>query len=308
VLKSFWHRTVIGLLSLGGLICGSAQAALVTFDDLTLAPESYWNGPDPAGANYPDPWGGSLPVAVGSFTSGTMAFNNSFNANYASWGGFAYSNTSDQTTPGYMNQFSAITGTGHGPGADNYGVAFGYTSFSAFPTLGDLEGLPNMSLPTGAEILGAFVTNTTYATLSMRNGDQFAKKFGGASGTDADWFQLTAYGVDAAGNVLPDTSELYLADYRFATSAQDYILDKWTFLDLSPLKDAARIYFNVTSSDVGNWGMNTPGYFAIDDISYTTSTAPVPEPGSLLLALIGGGALVYSRYRRRTTGATGPLP
>ena len=42
---------------------------------------------------------------------------------------------------------------------------------------------------------GAYFTNTTYTALSMLNGDGFAKQFGGASGTDADWYNITIEGL-----------------------------------------------------------------------------------------------------------------
>jgi hypothetical protein len=37
---------------------------------------------------------------------------------------------------------------------------------------------------------GVYVTNTTYAYNSMRDGDMFAKKFGGPTGNDPDWYKL----------------------------------------------------------------------------------------------------------------------
>jgi hypothetical protein len=43
--------------------------------------------------------------------------------------------------------------------------------------------------PTPVTVTGAYFTNTTYAALSMLSGDSFAKKFGGASGDDPDWFK-----------------------------------------------------------------------------------------------------------------------
>ena len=99
-MAGFWHFWL-----------SPAWAELVDFDDLPLAPNSHWNGPDPAGTDEPDPFGGPLPVKVGSFTSGGVKFGNEYNTNYDSWGGFAYSNQTDNTTPGFGNQFSAFTGT-----------------------------------------------------------------------------------------------------------------------------------------------------------------------------------------------------
>ncbi len=257
-----------------------ATADTADFDDLTLSPGTYWNGPDPGGVDVPDPWGAPLSIKVGSFQSGNIAFVNRHNQNYGSWDGFAYSNTTDTTTADYTN-YSAYTGSGYGPGDDNYALAYGHVEGLDPSDTAQLQLLPYIELPAGASIGSAYITNSTYAALSMRDGDDYTKQFGGASGDDPDWFKLSAYGTDAAGTPLAGSVDFYLADYRFVDNGLDYIVDEWTLVDLSPLAGAKRVYFNSTSSDVGEFGMNTPGYFAIDNIEFAT----VPEPGTLALLL-----------------------
>jgi len=277
------------LLALGAIGGTSRGEIVVDFEDLTpttlyTGPGGgyYWKGPASNAHDEPDPWGGTQ--RVGTFQSRGVAFVNRYNATYDSWSGFAYSNTTDTTTAGYTNQFSAYAGSGRGPGNDNYGVAFGYLD-SLNPNDADqLQKLPWIELPVGYYVQSAYVTNTTYAALSMLNGDSFAKKFGGPSGNDPDWFKLSVYGTDASGTPLGNSVELYLADYRFSNNAQDYIVSEWTLLDLSPLSGARRLYFNLSSSDVGLWGMNTPGYFAIDNLTLSE----VPEPSAFVL-LCGAG-------------------
>ncbi len=269
---------------------------VATFDDLSLDAESAWRGPAPNGTVVQGPYGD---VMQGSFESNGVVFENSAELTYGSWSGFAYSNTTDTTTAGYRNQFSAFPGSARS--GENYGLAFGYAELTGNPptNVGRLLGLPHFSLPAGAGIAGMFVTNTTYAALSMLTGDGFAKKFGGASGDDPDWFKLTAYGADAAGAVLSASVDFYLADYRFADDSLDYIVDDWRYMDLSALAGARTIFFNVSSTDLGVFGMNTPGYFAVDDVQYTIADAAVPEPSSLVLASLGAivlGALARRRY------------
>jgi hypothetical protein len=112
----------------------------------------------------------------------------------------------------------------------------------------------------GYQLTGAFITNTTYAYLAMRDGDAFAKKFGGPAGTDPDWFRLDIVGVRAD---LTKTAavEFYLADFRDADSAQDYLLNEWRWVDLSQLGKVVALEFALSSTDVG-----TPYYFALDSI------------------------------------------
>ena len=114
------------------------------------------------------------------------------------------------------------------------------------------------------------ITNTTYAALSMVHGDDFAKKFGGETGDDPDFFLLTIEGVDAADSSV-GTVEFYLADFRFADNSKDYIVEDWTTVDLSAISAAVELKFSLTSSDVGSFGMNTPTYFAADNVLLRSS-------------------------------------
>ena len=245
------------LLTLALVIPPSVYAGTATFDDLALEPNSYWNGSD----------------GSGGFASGGAAFENYYNADWSSWDGWAYSNMTDTTTPGTDNQYSAIAGAGAG-GSSNYGVAYdGGAWGNASP--------PNISFASESYVYGANFTNTTYAALSMRDGgDGFAKKFGGDSGNDPDWFLLTIEGFDE-DDVSSGTVGFYLADYRSADNADDYILDTWKWVDLTSLGYVKKLEFSLTSSDVGDWGMNTPAYFAMDDLD------AVPVPGAAWLLLSG---------------------
>ena len=132
-----------------------ADSVVVTFDDVSLAPNSYFNGPVSGGTTSADPYGGSLPVTSGTFASGGVRFVNQSNPNsvyqgVATWGGFAVSNTTDTTSQSYGNQFSAIAGSGADPGLDNYGVGFGFVDGLDPTDPGQLADLPWFELPDGA--------------------------------------------------------------------------------------------------------------------------------------------------------------
>ncbi|MDA7978022.1 MAG: DUF4465 domain-containing protein [Pirellulales bacterium] len=249
---------------------------LATFED--VSPTTTYVGP--GGGLY---WNGS--DGSGGFTSGGLDFANNFNSTFGSWDSWAFSNTTDTTTPGFANQYSAFTGGGVN-GSAQYGVFF--QPFSNGPTITPAGGGT-------ATFAGGFFTNTTYAALSLQNGDAFAKKFGGPSGNDPDWFLLTVAGLDSGGGQT-GAVELYLADYRFADNSQDFIRDEWTWLDLSSLGEVAALQFSLTSSDVGAFGMNTPAYFALDNL---TGLSSVPEPTSVLLWGVGAGTVCAFRCRRR---------
>ncbi|MCM1319599.1 MAG: DUF4465 domain-containing protein [Muribaculaceae bacterium] len=100
--------------------------------------------------------------------------------------------------------------------------------------------------------LYVYVQNTAYTYYTMRDGSAFSKKF-----TDSDYLILTAHGVKADGTEL--ATDIWLAD-------DGKILDEWTQWDLRSLGEITTLYFTMRSSDTGQWGMNTPAYFAIDHL------------------------------------------
>lgn len=219
------------------------------------------------------------------FSSGLATFNNDFSdfGGGCCWSGWAYSQTTDTTTPGFANQYSAIAGSGvHG--SDSYGVSY---------TTGAPSGQGDVSrIAFGADVsvLGAWFTNTTYAALAMRDGDAFSKQFGGASGSDPDFFRLSVTGLDALGQATGSVV-IDLADYTFANDDLDYIVMDWLWVDLSSLGDVRALAFELTSSDVGDFGLNTPAYFAMDGLVFT------PEPGTALLLALGLAGLGAARRR-----------
>lgn len=217
------------------------------FENLNLEEESFWNGSD----------------GTGSFSSGLARFHNDFNPDYYSWSGWAYSNISDTITAGYMNQYSAITGGGFDGdvSAGNFGTSSLYG-----PSVIDF------TLEKAHALEGFFVTNSTYAALSMRQGDWAAKKFGGIDGADPDYFKLLIWGLKAGAST--DTLDFYLADFRDDDPEKDYIIETWQWVDLSSLGKVDSLMFGLESSDVGDWGMNTPAYFCLDDLYVLPDKAP----------------------------------
>ncbi|MEQ8837587.1 MAG: DUF4465 domain-containing protein, partial [Lacipirellulaceae bacterium] len=172
-----------------------------------------------------------------------------------------YSNAIDTATAGAGNQYSAYAGEGS-EGSSQFGIAF------SGPDGGGGGVTPLVMLPERAEPVSLQVANSTYAALSMLQGDSFAKPFGGISGNDPDWFLLTILGQDSSGTTLGEV-EHYLADYRFADPANDFVQDDWQEVDLAPLRDlgVTQLEFRLTSSDVGDFGMNTPAYFVMDNLT-----------------------------------------
>ena len=247
--------TTISIVSFGSL---NAQQ-VATFDNLTLASNSYWDGSKTLIKNdtmYIDT----------VFTSGDGIFPNRYSHeywNYHYWSeGWAYSNVKDVTTNGKL--FNAYAGSGYN--SDNYAVGQNYSIIRL------------NSNAKGGKVKGVYITNSTYAGLTMKNGYFVARKFGDTTGTNSglpqgtypDWFKLTIKGY-LNGALKTDSVDFYLADYRFADSLKDYIVNTWEWVDLQSLGNVDSVMFALHSSDVGSFGMNTPAFFCIDNFT-TEST------------------------------------
>jgi hypothetical protein len=248
-------------------------------ENLELEPDSYW-----AGAYGPPQTRINRQIDVRAlcrnkqqrnevqtfFASGGMNFPN--NLGEWLWSGFAYSNMKDTETPGYLNQYSAFTGIGVHL-SPNYGIAFIPSDYAG----GTHEPIPqSVTFDNIMPVTGMYITNTTYAMLSMLNGDNYAKAFGGDTGDDPDYFKVIIKGIDA-NEEYTDPVEFFLADFRFENNYQDYILDQWTWVDLSHMGELYGLEFSVDSSDKGAYGMNTPAYFAFDNINGTP-----PDTGNVM--------------------------
>ena len=166
------------------------------------------------------------------------------------------------------------------------------------------------------------ITNTTYAYNSMYFGDAFAKKFGGSSGTDPDSFVCIIRSYYKGTFI--DSELVYLADFRSQNPANDYILKDWHTVGFFGARDS--FAFELLSSDNGGWGMNTPAFFALDDIviyvgenvrnTSKTRTEVYPNPTSGALVVRSNqmlsGCVIYTSsgreiYRQKMSCSDGVL-
>ena len=215
---------------------------VATFEDLTLDAESFWQGIYEEERDEDE-----IGLCYNTFQSGSFQFDNYYSPDYGGyWGNFAYSNQTSSSYESLADQFHAVTGGGRE--SATFGVAF--------PQGG---AITYMDSEEGTRIPGFYITNSSYAYTSMLNGDAYAKKF-----EQGDWFKLTITGYDADENPT-GTKEFYLADFRDEDSSKHYIINDWRFVDLTDLGTVKSLKFILDSSDKGTWGMNTPGYFCLDD-------------------------------------------
>ena len=225
----------------------------IGFEKVILSPETFNNGA----------------TGSGGFVENGVVFSNEYHiSNYGNYAtGFSVSNKTDITTAGSGNQYSAFTGSGNN--STNYGI---FTPDGTISFAGQ-----------GVDLDSFKITNTTYAAISMRDGDQFAKKFGSVNGASGnpdgtngnDYLRVWIIAQREDGSKI-DSTVFYLADFRFSDNNQDYIVNTWKNVDLTFLKETVyTLSFKFESSDNSVYSgvvyANTPTYFAIDDLVISKS-------------------------------------
>lgn len=219
------------------------------------------------------------------FNVGSVHFPYLYDTSFDGWSaGFSYTNKKDSVTSGYTNLYAAKAGGGFA-GSDKY-VTWtpGYTTTQNLyipQNVNDTVENTNWFNPRTM-----YVTNTTYAYNAMRDGYFGAKKFGGPSGNDPDWFKLVVSGYKHRGLQITrsaDSIVFYLADFRFANNTQDYIIKDWTMVDLRTLGAVDSLSFALSSSDNDPvYGMNTPAFFSMDNLTIAMPTSIENQPAKNL--------------------------
>lgn len=214
-----------------------AQSVVADFETFTLSPNSFYKDTN----------------NVSFMTTNASFMYHWTKGNYPYWsGGFSYTNKYDSATAGFGNL---------------YGVKplKGYNSSSNYVVAQD-RGVISLLSTSSNTVEGFYITNTTYAYKSMKLGDAFSKKFGGATGNDPDFFKVKILGYKS-GLKKTDSIEFYLADFRFANNTLDYIVNNWQWVDVTKLGAVDSIKFFMSSSDLGAFGINTPLFFGIDNFT-----------------------------------------
>ena len=177
------------------------------------------------------------------------------------WNGFTPARVSETgpQTDWLAHQFQITTGGGMSGTGTPYIVAFWDTQENESTPAAErscrIQHKAGVnSVPEEFRPISMYVTNTSYVCATVREGNNFAKKF-----EEGDWLRLNAHGVHADGSV--STTSFLLVD------GTD-VVEGWTLVNLSSLGTVTELYFTMESSDSGMWGMNTPSYYAMDCLTY----------------------------------------
>ena len=232
-MKKFYMMIAAAMVC-SAMVAGNVATFENEVDGIQATAENPW-----LGAAEPEP-------GVNTWTSGDYAF--ATYADASEWGTYYYAFTVSadpaNTSTGFMEPYRSAAG-GAAEGA-NFCVWY-Y----------DYNG--NNSIKFAAQTVpGVYVCNNAYAVTSMVNGDNFAKAFG-----KDDYFVLTFTGK-LNGETVKALSVDLARDGKY--------MDKWTYISLSELGLIDEIGLSLSSSDNGDYGMNTPAYVCIDALG-----AEMPE-------------------------------
>ena len=218
------------------------NTVVVSFENQKLNEQGFWMGEE-NGTGVSDEWGGTTYIC--SYAEKDLSFNTSYTkSSYGfSFMGFGISNrtaTGFSATNLTIDQFNNVTGKAHS--GKQFAVVYGQ---AATITVSNTKGV---------NVKGFFFTNSSYLVNSVENGDDYAKKFE----TGKDYFKVTVT-ADNGKSV-----DFYPADYRTGVT----VVKDWKWLDLSSLGRVKVLTFTFDGTDKGSWGLNTPSYVCIDDLTY----------------------------------------
>lgn len=215
---------------------GGSKVAVVSFENQTLNSDGYWIGEE-NNTGVEGEWGKTYTC---TYTENALTTTSLYSVYY--FMGIGISNRTattfadDTVTP---DQYNNVTGKANS--GKNFAVVYGDGSTI---TVNDVNGV---------DIKGLYFTNSAYVKQVVENGNDYARKF-----DSGDYLKVTIT-ADNGKKV-----EFYPVDYRSGKT----IIDKWTWLDLGSLGTVRSLTFTFDGTDKGDWGLNTPSYVCIDDVSY----------------------------------------
>ena len=167
----------------------------------------------------------------------------------------------------YQNQCSvyntaSVDGANKGAGAggsNTFVVCNGYSDNNS------MSSCSRMSLTGNAElyVVSLDVCNSSYTWGTMMNKNPYGSTPEQNLQEAKGWFKVEFYGGKPV--------EFYLADYRDGSATATPAISTWRSVDLTALGKVNAIEINFKGSDTGLYGLNTPAYCCIDNVTFETT-------------------------------------
>ena len=221
----------------------------IFFENQQLNADGFWIGNAEGNSySYEDDWGGKTTTFTdNAYEEGGVKFPVTYNLYETAygtsdyWSGIAISSRTETS-------FDALTLT-----PDQYnnvtGAAHSGSNFAVITTYGE-----KIDLGEGVTVKSLFYTNSAYTVSSILNGDSYA----GAKFNESDWFKCTLTATKIDGTT---------ADVDIDLAKDGTYVNDWQLLDLSSLGKITSLAFTFTGSRSNDWGVLTPAYICLDDIT-----------------------------------------
>ena len=174
-----------------------------------------------------------------------------YNEEYQYWGGFAVSKCfeTDAAKGVYENQYSAF----NTQAADGeWFLLYYYDSYSESCDLIFKKSVMLNSVKLN-------LTTYTYASITDEDINTFARKF-----DEGDYLKVVFTPLDEYERPAGDGVECYVVDYR---DGKRFIADNWQTFYLGFMA-YGNVRVTIETSDVGEYGANTPLYICLDSLEY----------------------------------------
>lgn len=220
-------------------------------------------------------WTGTYDDDATSIDSQVFSFVHGSMGSWNTWWGFTASNHTDNTRPentlaqqwSNMGMGGIVLSESGLVELDNFGapvtssaVPYLVAFYSPWMSARPVDMVFNDSKTYDA--VGVYLNLNSYPYYSMEYGDGFARAF-----TNGDRYTVTIHGVSADDS--EKTIDVDLASYNNG----DLTINRgWKYVDLSELGTINELYFTISSTDTGDYGMNTPAYFCLDKLTVRPSS------------------------------------
>ena len=181
-----------------------------------------------------------------------LEFEYFYNEEYAYWGGFAQSRVKDADDANglFANQYAVYN---EAAASGESFLVYYYDSYN--------EPCDIVVKQQGVSLRDVMLNLTTYTYASITDEaiNDFARAF-----TDSDYLKVVFTAMK--GSEVTGSVECYVVDYRDGKRA---MTTEWTQFSLANLGEGYdRVRVTIETTDVGEWGANTPLYIAMDNLSY----------------------------------------
>lgn len=185
------------------------------------------------------------------YANADMIFEHFYNEEYGYWGGFAQSTMCDADPKNglYENQYSAYNTSA--ASGDSF-LLYYYDSYNE-PC--DIVCMTQLEIKSVKLNLSTY----TYASITNEDINVYAHEFNAG-----DYLKVVFTPLASDETPVGDSVECYVVDYR---DGKRFVADSWNKFDLN-LPTANRIRVTIVTTDIGEWGANTPLYICMDDLTY----------------------------------------